>query len=211
MKSAAAESQQHHIWTFHVINKTQVEHNLFHLLPSYYSLLSMGSICCVWKLVCPPPRLHSCSLYFCSPGSSRVSQVLIGTLISRPCAVLISLWFDSLSVPLPPGSAPCSLTCAVQWYFQAVILSRWRAEPSKCSWSCHSSFKYSFLIYDHHFYFFFFPPLKAQTWQTVMCELYCVILSTAQTRSESWFLVLIHLVANFHTFLSLLTSKSRHI
>lgn len=196
-ESSAAESQQHQIWSLRVINKTQVEHNLFHLLPSYYSVLSMGSIYYFWKLVCPP-HLHSCSLYLCSAGSGRVSQVLIDTLISQPCAVLISLWFDSLSVPFPPRNAPCSLTCAVHWYFQAAILSRWCVEPSKCSWSCHFSFKYWFLIYDHHF-----SPWKLRPDRS------CTVSFCQQPRNRGFFFVLIHLVENFHRFLSLLTSKSR--
>lgn len=98
------KAQQHQIWTLRVINKTQEQCNLFHLPPAI-------SLYCRWKAFTVSEglsvlpwclRLHSNSLYFCSAGSSWVSQVLIDTLISRPCAVLISLWFDSLSSPFPP-------------------------------------------------------------------------------------------------------------
>lgn len=94
----------------------------------------------IWRLVCPPqmPPSSLQQLVF-QPSTERWS--LTGPhwhfdQQTMRCFDFPLIWQSGCTVS-PPRSAPCLLTRAAHWYFQAVILG-WRlAELSKCSWSCH--------------------------------------------------------------------------
>lgn len=137
-ENTATQSQQHQIWTLHVINNKQEQHNLFHLLPRHYSVLLVENIYC---LSSPDACVFYQTACISSQQEAAQSQRSSLTLWSADHALF---WFPfdlTVWVHRFPPQKQTLPACAVHWYFQTVIHSRWWAESSKCNRSCHFSIK----------------------------------------------------------------------
>lgn len=110
-ENTATQSQQHQIWTLHVINNKQEQHNLFHLLPRHYSVLLVENIYC---LSSPDACVFYQTACISSQQEAAQSQRSSLTLWSADHALF---WFPfDLTVwvhRFPPRSRPCLLALCI--------------------------------------------------------------------------------------------------
>lgn len=162
------KTQHHQIWIIHVINNTQEQPNLFHLLPSHHSEgLSVLPRCL---------RLHSNSLYFYAARSGGVTQVLIDTLINRPCTVLISLWFDSLFPP-PEAHLACWHKLCIGITTLSFSADGWQSRPNAAE----------VVILNNSFWFMTtFPTESSDLPDCVVWTALCHSVDSPDTHSRNW-------------------------
>lgn len=171
------KARQHQIWSLDVINETQVELNLFHLLASYYSVFYGKR----W------PCLKSSSVPIFAPAA-RISARQEAAESHRSSLTLWSadhvlFWFPfDLTVRVQPSPPQAHLA---RWHVRCIGIS----ELSFSAAAVRSPPRAAEVVISASNTSFWFmtvisPCLKAQAWHTMMCELYCDILSTAHTEWE---------------------------